>query len=73
MSTTNEKMKAYLEAKQECTTYKNFKGDKRSATYKRIQNNVMILWMSRMNGFANQLGLPNYSETFYPSIYPSNN
>ena len=60
-----KKLEAYQEAKQICTSYINYTGDKRSFTFKRLQNMVLEVYMGRMNNFGKQLGLPGYLETFF--------
>jgi hypothetical protein len=64
-ATVEQKLEAYNEAKASCEVYKNFKGDKRSFTYRMLANNVVDVWMGRMNNFGKQLGLPTYNEYFY--------
>ena len=59
------KLEAYNEAKEECSKYVNYKGDKRSLTYKILSHRVIDLWMNRMNAMAKQLQMPTYLETFY--------
>jgi len=65
--TTTEKYKeAYDEAKEVCVAYKEFKGDKRSSTYKRLSIAVVDCYMGRMNNFGTKIGLPTFQEYFYP-------
>jgi hypothetical protein len=65
MTTQDQKLEAYNEAKENCEIYKNFKGDKRSFVYRRLSKNVVDVWMGRMNNFGKQLGLPTFNEFFY--------
>ena len=65
MSTTNEKLEAYNEAVAICEKYINYKGDKRSVLYKRLQHSVIDCFMNRMSSFGRQLGLPTYTEKFF--------
>jgi hypothetical protein len=65
MTIEQKKLEAYNEAKAACEVYKNFKGDKRSSTYRRMANNVVDCWMGRMNNFGQQLGLPTFTQYFY--------
>lgn len=65
MTTLEQKPAAYNEAKQECEKYINYKGDKRSISYKVLSHRVVDCWMNRMNSLAKQLELPTYTETFY--------
>lgn len=66
-----KKLDAYNEAKKICDAYKNYKGDKRSTIYKKLGRAVVDVFMSRMNAFGKQLGLPGYTETYYKD-YNSN-
>ena len=61
----NKILEAYNEAKDVCIAYKQYKGDKRSKVYKRLQHAVIIVYMPRLNNFSQKLGLPNYTELFY--------
>ena len=65
MTTIEKKLEAYSEAREMCEMYKNYKGDKRSFIYRRLANNVVDVWMGRMNNFGKQLGLPTFQEYFY--------
>lgn len=65
MQTTSQHLEAYNEAKQICEAYKNYKGDKRSISYKRLQNIVIDVYMHRMNNFGSKLNLPTFNEYFY--------
>ena len=66
MTTTEKYQAAYNEAKEVCVAYKNFKGDKRSSTYKRLSVAVVDCFMGRMDNFGQKLGLPTFKEYFYP-------
>ena len=63
-NTTTTKLDAYNEAANICRLYNNYKGDKRSITYKSLQNSVVELYMNRMNNFGKQLGLPTYRDIY---------
>lgn len=65
MTTQNDKLVAYNEAKAECEKYINYKGDKRSINYKVLSHRVIDCWMNRMNAMAKQLNLPTYLEAFH--------
>lgn len=56
---------SYNEAKKICDAYQNYKGDKRSFTYKQLDRAVNDVFMHRMNAMGKQLGLPGYMETYY--------
>lgn len=59
------KLEAYNEAKEICTRYINYSGDKRTLAYKRLQDSVVEAYLGRMNSLGKQLGLPGYTETFF--------
>ena len=67
METKEEKLKAYNEAKEICSKYLNYKGDKRTVIYKRLSHTVIDCYMGRMNSFGKLLGLPSYTEYFFGS------
>lgn len=64
---------SYNEAKKICDTYQNYKGDKRSFTYKQLDRAVNDVFMHRMNAMGKQLGLPGYMETYYKEGDSRNN
>lgn len=66
MTTTEKYQAAYNEAKEVCVAYKEFKGYKRSRTYKRLSIAVVDVYMGRMTNFGQKLGLPTFQEYFYP-------
>lgn len=68
MATVEQKLAAYNEAKENCEFCKNYKGDKRSFIYRRLINNVVEVWMGRMDNFGKQLGLPTYKQYFYNQL-----
>jgi hypothetical protein len=68
MTTTEKYQAAYNEAKEVCIAYKDFKGDKRSSTYKRLSIAVVDIYMGRMTSFGKKLCLPTFKEYFYPEL-----
>ena len=65
MKTLEEKMAEYNEAKTICEKYINYKGDKRSLLYKRLQRNVIECMAKRMTNYGKMLNLPTYTEYFF--------
>ncbi len=63
---TEKYTEAYNEAKNVCIAYKQYKGDKRSSTYKKLAVAVSDCYMGRMNNFGSKLELPTFEEYFYP-------
>ena len=59
-------IEAYNEAKDICSRYVNYTGDKRRLSYKMLQHAVIDMYMERMNAFAKRTNRPTYLETFYP-------
>ena len=60
---------AYIEAREALARIKNYRGDKRRRTYKRMAE-ASPVWRARMNNFAALLGLPTAGEVFYNDPAP---
>lgn len=54
----------YNEAKEICSSYYYYVGDKRRLGYKILCKSVIDIYMHRMNNFGKKLGLPTYQEYF---------
>ena len=65
MTTKEKQIEAYNEAKSICERYINYKGDKRSFVYRRLQNSVVDVFMHRMTNFGRILNLPTYLDFFF--------
>ena len=57
-----EKLQNYNEAKEVCMLYIEYKGDRRSSLYKRLERAVFEIAACRVNNFGKQLGLPTFNE-----------
>lgn len=60
---------AYIEAREALARIKNYRGDKRRRTYRRMAE-ASPIWWARMNNFAALLGLPTAGEVFYNDPAP---
>ena len=64
MTTQEQQLAAYNEAKSYCEMYINYKGDKREMRYIALSNGV-VMFSARMTNFGRKLGLPTYQEYFF--------
>ena len=64
MTTQEQQLAAYNEAKTYCEFYINYKGDKRRSMYIILSNGVVVA-SARMTNFGRKLGLPTYQEYFF--------
>lgn len=62
MNTQEYKLQEYNESKELCMLYIDYKGDKRSSYYKRLERAVFEVAARRVNNFGKQLGLPTFNE-----------
>ena len=62
MNTQEYKLQEYNEAKEICMLYKDYQGDKRRMSYKRLERAVFEVCARRVTNFGKQLGLPTFND-----------